>query len=203
MSNLAEKTNYISVEDYLSGEKVSDLRHEYVEGQVYVMAGAKLRHNIICTNLSALFWHHLRGQSCFPLGSDMMLRTSEKKYRYPDLMIVCDNDVDNSQVQTAPILIIEVLSKSTRQKDKGEKRSEYLALPSLQEYVLIEQDFSEIEVQRRSEHWQPSYYFLGQNVLFESINVTLPVEEIYERVDNDNMRLFLQKNKVKLNLDRQ
>ncbi len=193
MSNLAEKTDFIPVEDYLSGEKLSDIRHEYVQGQVYAMAGAKLNHNKICTNLSALLWNQLRGQSCFPLGSDMMLKTSEKSYRYPDLMVICDENIaDDQQLQTSPTLIIEALSKSTRIKDKGEKRSEYLALPSLQEYVLIEQDFAEVEVQRKSEHWQPSYYFLGQEVVFESINVILSVEEIYERVNNDNMHLFLQ-----------
>ena len=193
MANLAEKTDNISIDDYLSGEIISEIKHEYVQGQVYAMAGAKLRHNIISTNLSALLWHHLRGKPCFPFGSDMMLKTSEKSYRYPDLMVVCDTEVlDNPQIQTTPVLIIEILSKSTRQKDKGEKRLEYLALPSLQEYVLIEQDFAEIEVQRKSKHWQSSYYFLGQDVFFESINISLPVEEIYERVDNDNMRLFLQ-----------
>ncbi len=82
--------------------------------------------------------------------------------------------------------------KSTRIKDKGEKRLEYLALPSLQAYVSLEQDFAEVEVQRKSEHWQSSYYFLDQDVVFESVDVTLAVEEIYERVNNDNMRLLLE-----------
>ena len=114
-------------------------------------------------------------------------------------MVVYDDDTsEDDYIRKNPLIIIEVLSQSTRKKDKGEKRTEYLALPSLQEYVLIEQDYAEVEVQRRNNNWQSSYYFLGDNITFASVAVTLSVEAIYQRVDNQDMQDFLrQKEKIK------
>jgi Uma2 family endonuclease len=193
MAAVAEKFDYLSVEDYLAGEKISEIRHEYVDGQVYAMSGGSLKHNLIASNMSGLLWSHLRGTPCVPLNSDMMLKTWGKRFRYPDVVVVCDDDSsDDEQIRESPILIIEVLSKSTRKKDKGEKRLEYLAIPSLLEYVLIEQDFAEVEVQRRSASWQSSYYFLGDEVVLESVNATLPVDAIYERVKNEDMLAWLE-----------
>ena len=127
------------------------------------------------------------------MTSDMLVKTFGKRFRYPDVVVVCDDDASNDErVRENPILIIEVLSKSTRKKDKGEKRLEYLAIPSLLEYVLIEQDFAEVEVQRRSASWQSAYYFLGDEVVLESVNATLSVEAIYERVKNDDVLAWLE-----------
>lgn len=188
MPPLNLKTNDISIADYLSGERESEVKHEFVEGQVFAMAGASLWHNLITGNLYGLLWNELRGQPCFPVGGDMLLKTQENRYRYPDLQIICDNDTsDDEHVRESPILIVEVLSRSTRRADKTEKRAEYLALPSVQEYVLIEQDVAEIEVQRRRTDWRSEYYYLGQEVMFESIQITLPVEEIYQRVSNEDV----------------
>ncbi|WP_022951709.1 Uma2 family endonuclease [Leucothrix mucor] len=187
------KTNDISVADYLSGERESEVKHEFVEGQVFAMAGASLWHNLITGNLYGLLWNELRGQPCFPVGGDMLLKTQENRYRYPDLQIICDSDTsDDEHVRESPILIVEVLSRSTRRADKTEKRAEYLDLPSVQEYVLIEQDVAEIEVQRRRLDWRSEYYYPGQEITFESIKATLAVEEIYQRVDNEDMRIFLK-----------
>ena len=187
-----EQDNDITLEEYLNGEKTSDLKYEYVDGQVYAMAGASLKHNIINANIFGLLWNHLKDQPCFPLGSDMLLETSSTKYRYPDVMVICDDDSSSDDyIRKNPLIIIEVLSKSTRKKDKVEKRQEYLALPSLQEYVLIEQDFAEIEVQRRNENWQSFHYYLGDQVTLESVDITLSVDHIYQRVDNKDMQDFL------------
>ena len=188
MPPLNLKTNDISVADYLSGERESEVKHEFVEGQVFAMAGASLWHNLITGNLYGLLWNELRGQPCFPVDGDMLLKTQENRYRYPDLQIICDNDAsDDEHVRESPILIVEVLSRSTRRADKTEKRAEYLALPSVQEYVLIEQDVAEVEVQRRRTDWRSEYYYLGQEVVFESIQITLSVEEIYQRVSNEDV----------------
>ena len=193
MAAVAEKFDYLSVENYLAGEEISEIKHEYVEGQVYARAGAKINHNKIVRNMSSLLWNHLRHQPCEPLSGDMLVKTLGKRFRYPDVVVVCDDDPsEDERVLESPILIIEVLSKSTRKKDKGEKRLEYLAIPSLLEYVLIEQDFAEIEVQRRSASWQSSYYFLGDEVVLESVNASLPVEAIYERVKNDDVLAWLE-----------
>lgn len=193
MASAAEKLDYITVEDYLAGEEISEIKHEYVEGLVYAMAGAKVNHNRIVRNVSASLWEHLRNQPCEPLSGDMLVKTLGKRFRYPDVVVICEDDPsEDERFRESPILIIEVLSKSTRKKDKGEKRLEYLAIPSLLEYVLIEQDFAEVEVQRRSAGWQSSYYFLGDEVTLESVNATLSVEAIYERVTNEDMLAWLK-----------
>ena len=181
----------LSVEDYLIGERESEQKYEYVDGKVYAMAEASANHNFIAGNLYALIWNHQQGKSCFPMTSDMLVKTTTQRFRYPDLMVVCDDDPSqDTYVRESPILIVEVLSGSTHRKDKTEKRAEYLALPSLLEYVLIEQDIAEVVVQRRSQFWRSSYYYPGSTVTLESIGLTIPVEAIYARVDNADMRLF-------------
>jgi Uma2 family endonuclease len=192
MSSLAQESTAISLEEYLSGERDSEIKHEYIDGQVFAMAGASLRHNLICTNLSAVLWNQLQGKPCYPLTSDMLVKTSDRKFRYPDVQVICDDDSsDDDYVRENPILIVEVLSRSTRRRDKTEKREEYLALPSLLEYVLIEQDVAEVEVQRRSNDWRSEYYYLGQEIHFESADVTVSVEAIYQRVKNKDVEAFL------------
>ncbi len=192
MPPLALKLEPISVEDYLNGERMSEIKHEYVQGEVFAMAGASLRHHLITGNVYALLWNQLRGQPCFPLTGDMLVKTGKNNYRYPDVQVVCNDDSSaDDYVREQPILIVEVLSRSTRRKDKTEKRAEYLSMPSVQEYVLIEQNFAEITVLRRSQDWRSEYYYLGQSITFETVNVTVSVEAIYERVENDDVAAFL------------
>ena len=95
---------------------------------------------------------------------------------------------------TSPVIIVEVLSKSTRKTDVTVKLLRYINMESIQEYVLIEQDIVSVQVLRRSNHWLSEYYFLGDAVTFASIGVTLTVEEIYDRVDNADMREFKEQN---------
>ena len=95
----------------------------------------------------------------------------------------------------SPIIIVEVLSKSTRRTDQTIKRTAYLQIPTLLEYVLIEQDIVDIEVVRKSEGWQSKHYFLGDSVHFDALGITLSVEEIYDRVDNEDMREWLGKSR--------
>ena len=191
MPPLARQLDYLSVEAYLAGERESEQKYEYVDGKAYAMAGASANHNFIAGNVYALIWNHQRGKPCFPMTSDMLIKTAALRFRYPDLMVVCEDDPSqDAYVRESPLLIVEVLSGSTHRKDKTEKRAEYLALPSLLEYVLIEQDMAEVVVQRRSEAWRSSYYYPGSSVTLESIGLTLAVEAIYERVDNADMRVF-------------
>ncbi len=111
-------------------------------------------------------------------------------YFYPDVFVDC-SDVDGYFTET-PVLIVEVLSKSTRRIDETTKRMMYLQIPTLLEYVLVEQDIVRIEVARRSEGWQPMRYFLGDDILFESVSLTLNVADIYDRVKNDDMKDLLE-----------
>jgi Uma2 family endonuclease len=183
-------TDLISVEDYLTGELNSDIKHELIDGYVYAMAGASANHERISGNISRKFGNHLENQPCEPFGSDMKLRINSNFF-YPDVMVDCHFDNSEPYFTQTPIIIVEVLSKSTRKKDTTLKLLSYINIPSLKEYVLIEQDFVDIQVFRRSEGWIPSHYFLGDEVTFESIGLTLSVEDIYHRVQNDDMVEFL------------
>jgi Uma2 family endonuclease len=113
---------------------------------------------------------------------------------YPDVIVDCDFDESEPYFTDSPTIIVEVLSQSTSKKDRTTKRFSYLNLPSLQEYVLIEQDFVDIEVVRRKDEWSSKHYFLGDDVTFESIDLRLPVAEICHRVNNDDMTEFLKNN---------
>lgn len=185
--SLVQQVSLVAVEDYLHNESNQPLRHEYVDGQVYAMAGASMNHNRITSNLVRLLGNHLLGRSCDVFSSDMLLQTSAIRYRYPDVMVSCQTHAENELFVANPLLLIEVMSHSTRKTDKEIKRLEYLQLPSLMEYALIEQDFVEIEVLRRSQNWQPSYYYLGDEIVFESMGLHLPVLDIYQRVVNRDM----------------
>ena len=170
---LAKQLEYLSVLNYLAAERLSTEKYEYVAGQVYAMAGAKINHNRITRNLANLFWSALQDQPCEPFVSDMLIKTAHDRFRYPDVVVVCNDDPSQDDyVREHPILVVEVIAESTRRTDKTDKRLEYIALPSLLEYVLVE---------------QPFYYYLGQEVMLESINTMLKVEDIYERVENGEL----------------
>jgi Uma2 family endonuclease len=183
-------TDLISVENYLTGELTSDIKHELIDGCVYAMAGASANHERISVNVLRKFGNHLENMPCEPFGSDMKLRINSNFF-YPDVMVDCRFDNSEPYFTQTPIIIVEVLSKSTRKKDTTLKFMSYINIPSLQEYVLIEQDFVDVQVFRRSEGWLARHYFLGDEVTFESIGLTLPVEDIYHRVQNDDMVEFL------------
>jgi len=186
------KDNRISVEDYLAGELISEIKHEYEDGTVYAMAGAKLNHERIAGNVFAELHLHLKNTPCEVVSKDFKVNINFSKFYYPDVMVMCDAKKGDDVYTEKPILIVEVLSKSTRQRDKTLKKMAYQSLPSLQEYVLIEQDFVDVEVCRRSAQWQSQHYLLGDEVWFESIYFRLPIEEIYRWVDNEAMQDFLQ-----------
>jgi len=188
---LLKTEDKISPEEYLQGELKSDIRHEYVDGRVYAMTGASVNHNRITGNLARLFGNHLNGKDCETFTSDMKLKVNNE-YRYPDIMVVCDNNfLDNGYSTQSPVLIVEVLSKSTRKTDTTEKVFSYLNIPTLLEYVLIEQDIVSVEVMSKSQNWQSRRYYLGDQITFESISLSLSVEEIYERVENEDMQEYL------------
>ncbi len=189
--SLAQQTSYLSVEDYLSGERVSEIRHEYVDGVAYAMAGASINHNQITVNVLTSFKIQLKGKLCRPFSSDLLVRTAKDRYRYPDVTVVCNEQFLDDYSTEAPVIIVEVLSKGTRQNDRQTKRLEYIKLASLQEYVLIDQDTVEVEVFRRSDGWQPSYYYWGDVIALESIGLSISVEDIYEQVRNEDIDRLL------------
>jgi Uma2 family endonuclease len=128
-------------------------------------------------------------------ASDLKVKTS-RDFFYPDVMVVCQDTSNNEYYAETPIIIVEVLSNSTRRLDETIKKLAYQAIPTLQEYVLVEQDFVDVEVCRRNAGWVSEHYFMGENVTFESVGLTLPIEEIYYRVENEDVRAFLEEKRA-------
>ena len=187
------KIDYISEETYLEDEKMRDIKHEYFDGEIFAMAGPSISHQRIISNLVINIGTHLKHSPCEVFSSDIKVRAdSGKKYFYPDALVVCQNDDKDAYYTESPRIIVEVLSNSTRKFDKNLKRHIYQAIPTLEEYVLIEQDRVEIEISRRSTNWQPVFYFIDDDITFESIDLTLPVLELYQRVENDEIHAFMK-----------
>ncbi len=195
MALVKTSEDFISEEEYLAGEKISDKKYEYIDGKVYAMAGTSKNHNRIIRNIMiGLESAFTKNKSpCETFSSDIKVKISKpnNRFYYPDVVVTCDESNDENDYYTDnPILIVEVLSKSTDKMDKTMKMKDYLNMPSLQEYVLIEQNRCEIQVMRRCEHWQSFFYFLGDEIHFSSINISLSVADIYYQVNNSDMLSF-------------
>jgi Uma2 family endonuclease len=180
----------MSVADYLQTELISDIKREYLDGQVYAMAGASKNHQRIITNMVIRFGQHLHKTPCDTFSSDIKIRIGDLAFFYPDIIVACEDNSDDDYYTENPLIIVEVLSKSTRRKDETTKRRLYQTLPSLQEYVLIEQDIVDVEICRRSEMWQSEHYFMGDDITFAAIELTLSVNDIYDRVMNEDVSSF-------------
>jgi len=190
--SLAEEIDHtVSKEDYLSGELISDIKHEYIDGHIYAMSGASTNHNRIMTNFVSELRLMLKNTPCEPFSSDMKVQI-EDNFFYPDALVVCDHIANDNGITDEPLIIVEVLSKSTRQIDHTLKRHAYQSMESLQEYVVIEQDVVDIEVCRRKKHWQSEHYYLGDEIYFESIDCHLSVLEIYDRVVNADIESYFE-----------
>ena len=181
---------FVSIEDYLAAEMVSEIKHEYIDGLVHAMSGASRNHDRIALNIGAELRAHLRGKPCEPFTSDVKVKVG-KHFFYPDSMVVCDEIDPHQYYSETPVLIVEVLSKSTRRRDETLKRRLYQTIPTLQEYVLIEQDIVDVEVCRRSEGWVSNHYFLGDDVPLQSVDLTFSVADVYERVENEDVQTYL------------
>ncbi len=191
----------ISENDYLEGELISDVKHEYIDGIVYAMAGASTKHNLISSNILSELKNSLKQKNspCDVFSSDMKVKISKitDSFFYPDVMVVCDADKnDDDYYKTSPVIIVEVLSKSTRRNDFTIKMMSYFNIPGLEEYVLIEQDICQVQVYSKSKNWQSASYFLGDDITFNSISTTLSVEDIYYHVKNDDIVDYLQEKKL-------
>ena len=174
---------YITEEDYLQGEEYSDVRHEYIDGQVYAMAGASDKHNLISSNVNTFLNSHLPDE-CEVFVADMKVRVQLQRrvrFYYPDAVVSCAEHDNATYYRTQPCLIVEVLSKATERQDRGEKFWNYQQIPSLQEYLLLKQDVKEATLFRRSTGWQPEVYFEG-TIHLESVGLDMPMDDLYRRV---------------------
>ena len=186
--SVALKWNLVTIEDYLAGELASPIKHEYVGGVVYAMAGARNRHNRIATNTLVTFGVHLRGRPCQPFNSDTKVRIrlpTQTRFYYPDAMVVCRPNAEDESYQDDPAVIVEVLSKRTRRIDEGEKKDAYLTIPSLSVYMLVEQETPLVTVFRRTEAGFVREVYAGREAVIPlaEIDIDLPLAEIYAGVE--------------------
>lgn len=182
---------YFSPEQYLSLERVSEIRHEYLDGSVYAMAGESPEHSTICFNLAGVMHAQLRGTSCRGFSPNMKIRTDTGGlYAYPDLSVVCGEPTfhdERRDVLLNPTVIFEVLSRSTENYDRGEKFLRYTTqIESLRDYVLISQQRPRVECFSRQPDgaWASSEVESLENRLdLPSINCRISLADVYERID--------------------
>jgi Uma2 family endonuclease len=177
----------ISVEDYFEGEQVSKIRHEFINGEVYAMAGASDIHHRISANLFIKLDSHLEDAECEAFMVDMKLKAGESDFYYPDVFVACDKSPESHFYREEPVLIIEVISPSTRQIDRREKLKVYQQIPSIKEYLIIEQEKVHIELHRRQPdgNWLTHFYNKGdfdEKIEFQSVGMEITLDEIYRRV---------------------
>ncbi|MCY7346466.1 MAG: Uma2 family endonuclease [Pyrinomonadaceae bacterium] len=188
-TNLAHKTEPITAEEYLEFERAAKDKHEFIGGRIVAMAGATDRHNVIASNLFLEIGIQLKRTKCRPFASDMRVNAKAGNYFYPDIVVTCGErkfeDVKKKDVLINPTAIFEVLSKSTKLKDRNEKFAAYIQLESLTDYVLIEQDAMKIEHYSRvdEKNWNLRIYAAAdEEIIFKSINCTLSLADIYEEI---------------------
>ena len=186
MTALKEHYPRFTPEEYFTWEEQQLERHEYMDGEVYAMSGGTINHGDIAGNFLALLKAHMRGSGCKTLNSDCRVQiVGSSKFVYPDVSVTCDDrDKTTTQYITYPCLIIEVLSPTTEAYDRGNKFKMYRNNPSLQEYVLVSAEAIEIELFRKTDtdDWRIINYQAGDTVELKSVNLSFPIEQIYEDI---------------------
>jgi Uma2 family endonuclease len=181
-----EKRQY-SIEEYLEMENAATEKHEYYKGEIFAMSGAKHQHNIIASNLFISLGMKLKGKPCRPLGSDARVHIQKNTlFTYPDISIVCGEPefLNNDEMNLLnPSVIIEVLSRSTKNYDRGDKFRLYRDIPTLKEYILVDSESIGIEAFSINAHgnWElKEYNSIEESLEIKTINFSLKLQEIYE-----------------------
>ncbi len=187
-SDHAYQKKYYSIHEYLEMENEATEKHEYYKGEIFAMSGAGNRHNIISVNMIVSLGNSLKGKPCQPYGSDMRIHIPENTlFTYPDISIICGEIMtskEDENTSTNPIVIIEILSPSTRNYDRGVKFMLYRAIPTLKEYVLVEAESIHVEQFgiNKDGLWQlKEYSNKTDQLILESISVTLLLADVYDR----------------------
>lgn len=176
---------YISFPDYLEAEESSQIRHEYLNGQIFAMTGGSREHNLITGNIYNRLKNHLRGSQCQVFVADMKVRIERDDVSYyPDVVVTCNPQDKEKFFLTKPCLIVEILSPSTENIDRREKLMAYRRIEELQEYLIVSQDNVEVEVYRKDERGNWTRQIIGKNdpIDLTSVNLQLAMTEIYEDV---------------------
>ena len=190
MDNLARKL--FTEEEYLEKERQAADKSEYYKGEIFAMAGAKRKHNLLVTNLCREISSILKNNPCEVYPSDMKVKNkTDRFYTYPDVTIVCGKPEfldDSEDVLTNPTVIIEVLSASTEKYDRGGKFALYRNIPSVQEYILVSSEEKRIEsFFRRGDEW--IFRDSANNFRLQSLDIELSLDNVYEKVELPPKRL--------------
>jgi Uma2 family endonuclease len=183
---LNNKTEF-SVDEYLAFEKNTIEKHEFYKGEIFAMSGASPRHNVIFSNFFGELITKLKGGPCKPYGSDLRIYIPENSlFTYPDISVICGDiipselDVD-SAIQ--PVILVEILSPSTRSYDRGDKFKLYRDIPTLREYILVDSESISIEVFRLNagNHWElEEVKSLNEILTIHCLQLSISLNDIYE-----------------------
>lgn len=189
----AHKLPGLTIEEYLQQEIDAGIKYEYHSGEIYAMAGGTLNHGLLCGNAYSEIRNKLREKSsnCKPLTSEVKIHIKKKNsFVYPDAMVICGNielSEDHNNSVTNPMLIVEVLSKSSAEYDRGDKFYLYRQIPGFREYVLIEQKKHVVDVHYKSpksDLWQITRYEgLDQTIQLQSLGIEISMADLYFDID--------------------
>jgi Uma2 family endonuclease len=184
---------YISEKEYLAFERNALDKHEYYKGEIFLMSGASFKHNLIESNFRLLLGNYLKGKKCREFGSNLRIHIPQNTlYTYPDILVLCDEPDfvdDEFDTITNPSVIIEILSPSTANYDRGAKFDLYREITTLKEYVLVDAKTIHVVVYTRNmdNTWILSETKdLNDNIHLPSIDFTVNVADIYEGIDKVN-----------------
>jgi Uma2 family endonuclease len=187
----------MSVEEYLAFEEKSKIRHEYMDGEIFSMAGATRKHSKIASNIGIELGYKLKGKGCEVHFGDLRVKARKKHYVYGDVTIFCGNPelevYKETEILLNPKVVFEVLSKSTEARDRGDKAQDYRRLPSLTDYVLVSQKrmFVEHFVRQDDGRWKLFEYSEPQeNLILESIGCELYLSDIYFEIQLPQIKLL-------------
>ncbi len=174
----------LTFEDYLTFEETSEVKHEFVDGQLFRMAGSNARHNRLAFLLAGRLEQNAQSLNCLVYLLDIKVRTPNDVGYYPDVLVTCDATDDHPVVKRKPCLIIEVLSDSTEAIDRGEKLNNYRLFSSLQAYVLVNQNTERVEVYEcdTNDFWRYKTYEAGESFHLPCVGLELTVDSLYQNL---------------------
>jgi len=185
----AQPRQYLTIDDYLTLERTSPQKHEYYAGEIFALAGGSVAHNLIATNITGMLYNQLRRRPCTVYASDLRVKIpATGLYTYPDIVLVCGElhfEDDHQDTLLNPMVIIEILSPSTENYDRGKKFQNYRTIPSFTDYLLVNQNNQYIEHYQRQSNYQwllSEYKTADARMHIVSIDCTVLLEEVYEKV---------------------
>lgn len=189
MSALPQVRPTFTADDYLAWEVTQAERHDYLDGEVFAMAGAEDRHVTVCLNVAMALRQHLRGTPCRTFMADMKLQAeADHSYFYPDVLVTCSAaDAESRQLKREPTLIVEVLSPGTEAYDRGEKFRRYRQIPTLREYALVDIDRRQVDVFRQQPDglWTLHPFAPGEGMALASVDLAIDNDTLFAEMPEE------------------